>query len=278
MSGFTGWRHRMKADLWKRRGRVPDAYGSGAAKWLAIQHGITERAGGRYGWDDAGIDERVVEYAWLFDRMRSLKRGPVLDAGSVLNHGRILDAWRAANFPPVSIVTLGYEGHAHVSDHVRYEFADLRRLPYRDEWFPIVISLSTLEHVGLDNTVYGASAGAAARGADPNAEAVKALAELQRVTARGGTVLVSVPYGARSNRGWFRIFDADDLSRLLSLPGWANQQVRYFHQTREGWRECDASQLRSAGYNEPRRKSGQQTSPDWVAAAEAVALIELTRA
>lgn len=277
MTGFTGWRHRFKANLWKRRGRIPDGYGAGAAKWLAIQDGISAAADGRYGWDDAGIDERVVEYAWLFDQMRSAQRGPVLDAGSVLNHSRILHAWRSANFPPVSIVTLGYEGHADVSDAVRYEFADLRRLPYRDEWFPTVISLSTLEHVGLDNTVYGQAAGAASRGADANAEALKALAELQRVTARGGTVLVSVPYGTRSNRGWFRIFDGDDLARLMSLPGWAKQHVRYFHQTRDGWRECDASQVRSAGYNEPRTKAGQQTAPEWVAAAEAVALIEFTR-
>jgi hypothetical protein len=277
VTGFRSWRRRFKADLWKRRGRVPDGSGSGAAKWLAIQEGIAG-ADGRYGWNDAGLDERVVEYAWLFDRIRSLKRGPVLDAGSVLNHRPILDAWRSANLPPVSIVTLGYEGHAEVSDDVRYEFADLRRLPYRDEWFPTVISLSTLEHVGLDNTVYGAAAGAASRGADANAEALKALAELQRVTARGGAVLVSVPYGARSNRGWFRIFDADDLSRLMSLPGWARQQVRYFHQTRDGWRECDASHVSNAGYNEPRNKPGQHTAPEWVAAAEAVALIEFTRA
>lgn len=278
MSAFAEWRRRMKADLWKRRGRMPDAYGSGAAKWLAVQRGIREGADGRYGWDDAGLDERVVEYAWLFDRMRVLRRGPVLDAGSVLNHSRILEAWRAADFPAVSIVTLGYEGHAEVSDRVRYEFADLRRLPYRDEWFAAVISLSTLEHVGLDNTIYGDAAGAAARGADANAEALNALTELQRVTMRGGTVLASVPFGARSNRGWFRIFDSEDLDRLLSPPGWASQRVRYFQQTRDGWRETEADRLRSAGYNEPGRTSGQRTAPDWVAAAEGVALIELTRA
>jgi len=40
---------------------------------------------------------------------------------------------------------------SEVSDDVRYEFSDLRRLPYRDAWFSSVVCLSTLEHVGMDN-------------------------------------------------------------------------------------------------------------------------------
>jgi SAM-dependent methyltransferase len=272
-------RHRVKADLWKRGGRIPGAYGSGAAKWLAIENGTSTSPNGRYGWDDAGLDERVVEYPWLFERMMTLKTAErVLDAGSVLNHPRILARWRHAGLPPVSIVTLGFEGHAEVSNDVRYEFADLRSLPYRDEWFPVVLSLSTLEHVGLDNAIYGAAAGAVKAASDPDAEVMKALRELHRVTKRGGTLLLSVPFGARSNRGWFRLFDPDDVGRLLDAPGWMNARRRYFRQRREGWRECAAEDAKTAGYNEPAGRPGQQTAPPFVAAAEAVALIEMTRA
>lgn len=272
-------RHRVKADLWKRGGRIPGAYGSGAAKWLAIENGITAPPNGRYGWDDAGLDERVVEYPWLFERMIALRNSErVLDAGSVLNHRRILARWRHAGLPPVSIVTLGFEGHAEVSNEVRYEFADLRSLPYRDEWFPVVLSLSTLEHVGLDNTIYGAAAGTVKAASDPNVEVMKALRELHRVTKRGGALLFSVPFGARSNRGWFRLFDAADVERLLTAPGWTNARARYFRQRREGWRECAAEDARTAGYNEPAGRPGQQTAPPFVAAAEAVALVEMTRA
>ena len=271
-------RRKVKADVWKRAGRIPGAFGSNAAKWIAIENGVSTAPDGRYGWDDAGLDERVVEYPWLFERMRSLKdKERVLDAGSVLNHGRILDAWRSAVLPPVSIVTLGYEGHADVSNEARYEFADLRSLPYRDEWFPVVLSLSTLEHVGLDNAIYGAAAGAVRKEADPGAEAARALQELQRVTMRGGTLLLSVPFGARSDRGWFRVFDAADLDRLIATPGWTGARRRYFRALREGWRECAAEDARTAGYNEPASRPGQQTAPPWVAAAEAVALVELTR-
>lgn len=275
----TQLRHKLKADLWKRAGRIPGGSGSNAAKWIAIDRGLSVAPNGKYGWDDAGLDERVVEYPWLFERMSALRDVErVLDAGSVLNHEPILNAWRRLGLPPVSIVTLGYEGHASVSNEARYEFADLRMLPYRDEWFPVVLSLSTLEHVGLDNAIYGAQAGAVAEASDPGAEAARALLELHRVTMRGGTVLVSLPFGARSNRGWFRIFDADDLDQLLTGPGWINVGKRYFRSRREGWRECTSDEAKDAGYNEPAGRPGQQTAPPFVAAAEAVTLVELVKA
>jgi SAM-dependent methyltransferase len=272
-------RRKLKADLWKRQGRIPGGSGWSAAKWFAIEDavGFPEKRG--YGWDDAGLDERVVEYAWLFDRLRSLddSRGRILDAGSVLNHRTVLHAWRSAGFSPVSIVTLEYERFADVSNEVRYEFADLRDLPYRDEWFSNVISLSTVEHVGLDNRIYGTTAGAVAPSTNPTAQAQRAVQEMRRVLRTGGTLLLSVPYGTRSNRGWFRIFDAEDLAALTSLTGWSGVQVRYYHAVREGWRECSAAEAASAGYNEPAGRPGQRTAPAFVAAAEAVALVEMKK-
>ena len=272
-------RRRLKADLWKRQGRIPGGYGANAAKWIAIDKAMHEPSEGRYGWDDAGLDERVVEYAWLFDRLRTLdaRRRRILDAGSVLNHRPVLAAWRQLQRSPVSIVTLGYEGFADVSDAVRYEFGDLRELPYRDGWFDITISLSTVEHIGLDNRIYGAAAGAVETASNPGAEAQRAMRELHRVTTGNGTLLLSVPYGARSDRGWFRILDQEDLAQLTRIPGWTPMSMRIFRAFREGWREVSALDAADAGYNESAGRPGQQTAPPYVAAAEAVGLVEMRR-
>jgi SAM-dependent methyltransferase len=271
---LTRLRRRLKAELWKRSGQRPGAYGWNAARWFAIERATAGRPDERYGWNDAGIDERVVEYGWLFDRVRSVSAlGRVLDAGSVMNYRPVIDAWRRPERPPLSIVTLGYEGQAYVSSDVRYEFADLRLLPYRDEWFSTVLCFSTIEHVGLDTSIYGYRA----EGGDAGRESVRAMDELQRVTAHGGTLLLSVPFGARSNRGWLRVFDADDLDQLITLPGWRDVRTRFFRATRDGWREVAAKSAASAGYNEPPNRPGQRTAPPWVAAAEAVALVEMVR-
>lgn len=268
-------RHALKAAWWKRRGSVPHAAGAIAARWRAIASAIEPDAG-PYGFSDAGVDERVVEYAWLFDRMRALRAGGgrVLDAGSVLNHPPLLAAWRSQGFPPLSIVTLAFEGRAFPTSDVGYEFADLRRLPYRDGWFSVVACLSTVEHVGMDNRIYGASGATAL---DPDREAVLALRELLRVTRPGGSLFLSVPFGASSNRGWFRIFGPRELERLLSECGWEAPLARYFRATRDGWRECAVDAAEGAGYNEPPERNGQRTAPAFVAAAEAVALIEMRR-
>ena len=272
---MTSFRRQLKAAWWKWRGSEPHAAGANAARWIAIAN-APEPTAESYGHGAAGIDERAVEYAWLFDRMRELKAagGPVLDAGSVLNYRPVLEAWRRANLPPVSIVTLAYEGHAFPTTSTAYEFADLRRLPYRDEWFATAICLSTIEHVGLDNRIYGAQAESPS---DPTREAVRALQEIQRVVRRGGTLLLSVPFGRSSSRGWFRIFDSRDLEPLVAAPGWESPRVRYFRATRDGWRECDAAEAETAGYNEPPGRPGHRTAPAWVAAAEAVALVEMRR-
>lgn len=172
-------------------------------------------------------------------------------------------------------MTLHHEGHAEVSDDVRYEFSDLRQLPYRDGWFSSVVCMSTLEHVGMDNRMYGDSAGAST---DPAVEMGRALQELRRVTRTGGVLLVSVPFGKRQDRGWLRILDADELQVIGQSPDWRVDRSQILRATQEGWRECPIADAASAGYNEPRagKHAGPQTAPPWVSAAEAVALVELT--
>jgi hypothetical protein len=264
----------VRAGRWYNGGRVPGAPGFGSAKWLAILTGIHERGRKPYGYEAGGLDERVVEYSWLFERVAAHRDARhVLDAGSVLNHRRILDSWRRASFPPVSIVTLAHEGYAESSDSVRYAFADLRRLPWRDGAFDLVLSLSTLEHVGLDNRAYGAVGAAGAGTSNPGTEVVAAMSELRRITNDGGTLLLSVPFGKRSNRGWFRIFDRADLEQMISASGWRGTAPRIFRAERDGWRESSYEGAATAGYNESPGK--ERTAPAWVASAEAVALVEL---
>jgi hypothetical protein len=113
--------------------------------------------------------------------------------------------------------------------------------------------------------------------ADPATAVAEAMRELRRVTLPGGTLLLSVPFGLRSNRGWVRVLDADDLAGVTGHAAWSHVRSRFFRAGPRGWLECSPDDARTAGYNEPPDRSGARTAPPHVAAAEAVALVELTR-
>lgn len=274
MDAAEAYRDRQARE-WVHRGCNPAHPGYGPARSAAIAAGLRTRAGGAYGAGCGGLDERVVEYPWLFHRIDEIhpRGGRVLDAGSILNHPEIIGTWRAAAYGPLSIVTLEPEEHAFPSADVRYEYADLRALPYRDGLFDTVLCLSTLEHVGMDNSIYGASEDSAEH---PDREAARALEELDRVLAPGGTLLISVPYGEPSRHRWWRIYGREDVETTLSAIPNCIAEVRYFRAFRHGWEEVDAAGADDAGYND-RHLGGRRDAPEWVAAAEAVALIEIKR-
>jgi len=205
-----------------------------------------------------GYDERTVEYAWLFSRGLS---GRVLDAGSVLNHRHLAERLLPA-IEDLTIVTLAPEATALNSLGVSYLYADLRRLPLRDAWFDEVVCLSTIEHVGMDNAVYGA---VEARAEDPREDAAQALRELLRVVRPGGRVHLSVPFGRREDHGWFRQLDRQDVDDLLSRAGVGRHEEEVFLHTPRGWRRSTPVKAAAASYN-----AEQGRAADLAVAARAV--------
>lgn len=221
----------------------------------------------RYG---VGLDERVVEYPWLLAQGPS---GRVLDAGSVLNHRHIIERFRP-RFDALTIATLVTEDETFPELDVTYLDADLRALPFEDDVFDTTICVSTLEHVGMDNTYYGAGEDVAAVAADPTAEARSALAELLRVTRPGGKVLVTVPFGAAADMGWLRVLDASALDDLLRDIPQERRRTEFFRYTASGWQRSDAAAAARAEY----RDFQADPSPvgDAAAAARAVACVVVT--
>ncbi len=206
----------------------------------------------------AGFDERAVEYPWLFSRGL---RGRVLDAGSVLNHRHVLERAGAAA-DELTIATLAPEPVAFTELGVSYLYADLRRLPLRDDWFDEVVCLSTLEHVGMDTAIYGATG---ERAADPTEEAALALRELLRVVRPGGRLHLSLPFGRREDHGWLRQLDRADVDALFDRAGVATREETAFLHSPRGWCRVTPAEAASATYN-----AGPDRADDLAVAARAV--------
>jgi SAM-dependent methyltransferase len=209
-----------------------------------------------------GLDERVVEYPWLLPRVPG---GRVLDAGSALNHAHVLERF-LPRLDELHIVTLAPEPYSLDDPRVTYSFADLRDLPYPSASFDAVVSVSTLEHVGMDTRLYG---GAVERADDPDAELRKAVAELLRVLVPGGTLLVTLPYGRREDHGWFRQLDRADLDALF--PAGATLDV--YRYTSRGWQKSSLAEAAGERYHD--HHADRTMPPDGAAAARAVACLRL---
>jgi SAM-dependent methyltransferase len=224
------------------------------------------------------LDERVVEYPWLFSRL-SAGRGRLLDAGSILNLPHIITQPALAH-RQTTIVTLAPEKHCFWQQAVGYVFGDVRELPFRDGWFDDIVCLSTLEHVGKDNTRVGYTADA--RLNENNAEDfLVAAMDLKRVCKPGGRVLVSVPYGRFTDFGWYQQFDARLIGKLIEAFAPARLEQTYFRYTGGGWNiaeaeecaDCEGFDIHATRYKNP--QSTKDYDPDFAACSRAVAALEL---
>lgn len=216
-----------------------------------------------------GYDERVVEFPWALTRNLS---GRLLDAGSTLNHPHVLMRVRP-RLDELHIVTLSPEDKAYPFLDVSYLYEDLRSLPVADETYDCAVSISTLEHVGMDTTHFGL---ARERARDPDAELAGALGELRRVLKPGGVLYVTVPFGASEDFGWMRQFSAAQLERLISAFGPASDVRRTFYRYEpSGWQPCEPEDAAEARFRD--HLSNPEPAPDRAVAARAVAFLELSK-
>jgi SAM-dependent methyltransferase len=212
-----------------------------------------------------GFDERVVEFPWL---LAQGLRGRVLDAGSALNHEHVIERV-LPHVDELHVITLAPEPFAYPERGVSYVFADLRDLPYRSGYFDTVVCISTLEHIGMDNALYGV---AAPRADDPQRELLRGVRELLRLTTPGGRILVTVPYGRREDHGRLRQFDRADVEGLLAaLDG--EPSVTVFAYDTDGWQLSDLDRAADRRYRD--FLADPSPVPDRAAAARAVVCVSV---
>lgn len=239
---------------------------------LTAKFGVQETLPDGYGY---GYDERVVEYPWTLSRL-SLDEGKLLDAGSVFNFREILEDPRFSG-KKVTIFTLAPESKAFWEKGISYHYGDLRQLPFRDNWFDEICSLSTLGHVGMDNRMYTKSATVGEIGL----EAERAVQELIRVLRPGGIFLASVVFGKHQLIEWngspfAEQFDSALLKDLLKVfSPCASVSTSFYKYTGRGWNVSTEQECQGLEYFNIHTTTTFDL--DNAAAARAVALIEAVK-
>ena len=225
-----------------------------------------------------GVDERCVEYPWLMAHLHD-EMEVLLDAGSTLNFDFVLEhpTFQRKN---LHILTLAPEPNCFWCKGVSYLYDDLRDIPIRDNYYDTIACISTLEHVGMDNTRSARSELHAEQRTD---DFLKAVLEMRRVLKPGGRLFITVPYGRYRNFGIFQQFDAQLVKRTIATfePEWVEQT--YFHYTSDGWnistaKACaDAECVDWIALPRPQRQATLPEHPDRAAAARGVACLLLSK-
>ncbi len=203
----------------------------------AVALGLGARARAeRLRWLQApsGTDERVIELPWVLSRLRA--SGRVLEIGYAYAEPSYLGALLRAGveLAGADLAALDVEGMETVR-------ADVRDLPFPDGSFDQVLLVSTLEHVGADNSVYGLEEDERAAG-DPR---LSALRSIRRVLRGSGSLLCTVPVGEPGDYGWFRQEDESGWTRLFTRAGYFVEERETYELTSEGWKA--APDFRSEG-------------------------------
>lgn len=181
-----------------------------------------------------GLDERIAEYGWLFSRMRSGSLN-FLDAGSTFNFSYLLNTPQIEN-RSTYIYTYSPESPSFPERRISYVYGDLRSLPFRNEYFDEIICQSTLEHIDMDNSIYGYNLPSKHRGMGRSFEYLNVVYELVRVLRPNGQLMITVPFGAFEHHGFFQQFDNLMIERLLQpLCEAGDVHVNFLLYTPAGW-------------------------------------------
>ena len=260
----------LKRAVFHANGRRPWSWGYLAARDHVLRRALeVMAAGGRFepapGYGRA-MDERVVEYPWFLEKLPQ-GTSRLLDAGSTLNYDLILDHLPLDTLR-LYITTLAPEDNCYWRRGVSYVFEDVRNLSFKDGFFDCVASISSLEHVGMDNAIYTK---ASQFHENARKDHLKALVQFRRVLRPGGSLLVTVPYGREANLGWFQQFGRDMLGELVAGFGPAKIDIEFFRYGIDGWKRARQAECDDANYFDAR--VGRPVEADRAAAARAVACL-----
>jgi len=170
------------------------------------------------------LDERIIEIPWTIYKLSKLK-GKLLDAGSTLNHEYILKKL-IKNFN-IYILTLFPENFFFNNLGVNYIYEDLSSMSFKKNFFDVITCISTLEHVGFDNSLYRSKF---SKNADVKIKNkyLKVFKNLIEVLKPNGHLLITVPFGKKGIYTNLQQFDEKNLNKMFKVVRFKKIYIEYY--------------------------------------------------
>ncbi|MEM7086983.1 MAG: class I SAM-dependent methyltransferase [Bacteroidota bacterium] len=203
------------------------------------------------------LDERVVEYPWIFSNLPK-DHCKLLDGGSTFNFDFIVNHPTIKN-KDLTIFTFEPERSCFYKNKISYIYGDLRDMYLKDDSFDYVVSQSTIEHIDMDNSIYGYDIAHNEDANEKSFEYVKAIQEMIRILKPGGTLLLTFPFGKFENHGFFQQFDDEMLSRITHLfDNKGETSLTFFRYLTSGWVFCEQMDCQDIESFNPHTGVGKQ--------------------
>jgi SAM-dependent methyltransferase len=194
----------------------------------------------------------------------------MLDAGSALNYEFFVKSHPVSE-AKLAICTLAPEKRCYWSRGISYVFDDLRSCMFRSGTFDTIVSISTIEHIGLDNTMlYTADK---TKKEDDSEGFRAAVREFRRIVRSGGSCFITVPYGKACKRGWFQVFGEKQVRMVLDDFQPKDLEIEYFRYASDGWCPATPDDLTEATFFDIRQD--KKFGPDLAAGARGVVCMRL---
>jgi SAM-dependent methyltransferase len=195
----------------------------------------------------AGGTERVIEIPWALSKYNGGPRVLEVGCSFASENPEYIQSLLALNIPELHGVDVSSVGAPHFIKRT----ADIRESGYETGFFDFILCISTLEHIGKDNTKYYQPVAELPR--DPQSASqpdVKAMTEMFRILKPGGKLILTLPFGKFVDYGWFTHYDSQAISILFQSILSARINAEYFKYTNNGWMPCAAAELAETSYGE----------------------------
>jgi SAM-dependent methyltransferase len=188
------------------------------------------------------INERVVEIPFIFSSIASENKAK-----------KILDFGCTRSWLSLSLASLGYSVYGidlrdYPFTHPNFVFQRINILDYRERDFDYIISLSTLEHVGLG--AYG----------EPYSQQalVDVIKKVYFLLKESGHLLLTLPVGIPSEDLFEKSFAPEEILALLTAHGFHLIEEQYFkRQNGTNWQPCTRKKIAAVSNSiEARNKFG----------------------
>lgn len=193
------------------------------------------------------FDERVVEYPWIFANINKEPGLKLLDIGPALNQEFCLNYLDSVcQRKQLVMLSLTPEANCFYYRNVSYLLCDARSLSFSDNSFDQITCISTLEHIGMDNTKYGSL-----KEFNPKEYKI-ALKEMKRVLKPGGLLLITVPFGKYSSEdlgGSQQRFDWQMIEDSIKAFEPSELDVVFYKYSDKGWNLSSLDSCVEADYN-----------------------------